>query len=422
MSGLNRALGMPMLTFYGMGMILGAGIYSVIGKAAVHTGKTLGGGFIFASVVAFLTAFAYAELGTMFPKSGAEFTYLSHAYKKHKWLAETIGIAMAFSGAATAATVALAFAGYLNQFVHVPSIFTAICIIVIFSGLAMFGIRESGWANIIFTLIEISGLVMVIYLGINHENFGKALSAMPNAGTLSGAALIIFSFFGFENIVNLAEEAKNPAKNLPRAIFVSLGVSSILYVLVSLAALALMRHEQMGESEAALMSVLKGTSERAAKILGGIALFSTANTALIAMIGASRILYGMAEEKSLPQSVAKVFTKRKTPWMASVIIMVSALAFVPLGKVETVASISALATIIAFFAVNVTLIYLRFSQPDLPRPFRTPLQIKGLPVIPLVAAICCAIFLFQFNGTVYTVGGIFLLLCAVIFFYKNHKK
>ncbi|MGZ5279885.1 MAG: APC family permease, partial [Pseudobdellovibrionaceae bacterium] len=143
MTGLNRSLGIPMLTFYGTGMILGAGVYSVIGKAAGHTGEALWLAFLLAGIAALLTAFSYAELSTMFPKAGAEFVYLSHAFKTKKWLAVSAGVAMAFSGAATAATVALSFSGYLNQFFENPSQITAAVLLLVFTAVAILGIRNS---------------------------------------------------------------------------------------------------------------------------------------------------------------------------------------------------------------------------------------------------------------------------------------
>lgn len=422
MSGLNRTLGVPMLTFYGTGMILGAGIYSVIGKAAGLSAESLWISFVLAAVVVLLTAFSYSELATMYPKAGAEFIYLGKAFKKQKWFAETVGFAMAFSGAATAATVALAFAGYLNQFIDVSAFVIAPALLTALTAIALIGIRQSGWANIIFTLIEIGGLGLIIYLGLQSEKFGEALSATPSMGTLSGAALIIFSFFGFENIVNLAEEAKKPENQLPKAIFISLGVATFLYILVSFSALALLSTEKLAASSAALMSVAQASSQNAGKVLGAIALFSTANTALISMIGASRILFGMAEEYSLPQALKKVASTKKTPWVASVVIFAAALVMLPLGKVETVASVSALATLFAFLSVNFTLIRLRYSEPNQKRPFRVPLAVGKMPILPALGVLMCFAFLFQFEAKVYLICGAFLGISAVLFAWRGYYK
>lgn len=421
MKGLNRSLGLPMLIFYGTGMILGAGIYSIIGKAAAQTGETLWLGFIFAGVSALLTALSYAELSTMFPKAGAEFVYLREAFKKRKWIGSTAGIAMALSGAATATTVSLAFAGYLNQFVESPQSLVALAVLLVFSGLAIVGIRASGWATVISTLIEVGGLIFIIYLGMTSEKFGDVLSTTPHLGTLSGSALIIFSFFGFENIVNLAEETKKPERDLPRAILVSVILSTILYILVSLSALALLSPEKLAGSEAPLMSVAQVMSENYGKILGAIALFSTANTALISLIGASRILYGMGEARALPEATSQVLPKKKTPWIASLVVLTAAALLLPLGKLETVASVSSLATMLAFLSVNIALIVLRYSQSSKKRSFRVPISIGKFPIFPLLGAIICLVLLTQFEAKVYLIGGTLILLSALGFIWHERK-
>jgi basic amino acid/polyamine antiporter, APA family len=421
MSNLKRSLGFPMLVFYGTGMILGAGIYSIIGKAAQKTGDTLTLGFILASLVALMTALSYAELSTLFPKAGAEFVYLRNAFSKKKWIGSTIGIAMSLSGAATAATVALAFSGYLNQFVKVPAEIVAAAILILFTGIAIIGIRTSGWVTVISTLIEIGGLAFIIYLGLKTDKFGESINFTPTMETLSGMALIIFSFFGFENIVNLAEETKKPEKALPWAIICSVLISSTLYVLISISALALLSPEKLGQSAAPLMDVARTASMEAGKILGAVALFSTANTALISLIGASRILFGMGEEGVVPKVAAKVVPKRKTPWVASLTILAVALALLPLGDLETVASISAMATMIAFFSVNVAMISLRYSLASKERPFRSPLNLGKFPLLSFIAACICLVLLTQFSATVYLIGGSLLAIVAFYFKWKERS-
>lgn len=415
MSGLNRTLGLPMLIFYGTGMILGAGIYSIIGKAAGQTGETLWLGFLFAGISALLTALSYAELSTMYPKAGAEFIYLGKAFNQQNWIASTIGTAMALSGSATAATVALSFAGYVNQFTLVSVELVAAIVLLVFSGIAIVGIRQSGWVTVVSTLIEVGGLIFIIYLGTISNRFGTNLSLTPTAGTLAGSALIIFSFFGFENVVNLAEEAKKPETHLPWAIILSVLISTTLYIFVSVSALALISPDQLAQSEAPLMSVAQTRSESAGQILGSVALFSTANTALISLIGASRILYSMGNEGALPAMISKTVPKRKTPWIASLIILGVALALLPLGKLDTVASISSLATMLAFFSVNVALIVLRYKQGSKNRPFKVPLSIGKFPILPFFAA-CISLFLMtQFEGIVYAIGGGLLVVASLAF-------
>ena len=209
---LKRALGLPALTFYGVGVILGAGIYSVLGAAAGRAGHALWLSFAISSLVAVLTALSYAELATAYPLASAEFTYLRRAVPRWPGLALVTGLLVALSGAATAATVAIAFASYLRTFLDVPPALVAWGLLAAATALNVVGVKESGWVNAAFTLLEAGGLVLFVVLGAGSERFGTALSAAPSFGVVSGAALVFFSFLGFENIANLAEEAKGPQR------------------------------------------------------------------------------------------------------------------------------------------------------------------------------------------------------------------
>jgi amino acid transporter len=419
---LNRSLGLPMLTFYGTGMILGAGIYSIIGQAAGIAGVGLWQGFLLAGFAALLTALSYAELATMYPAAGAEYIYLRNAFSNQRWLAATIGIVVVFAGCASAATVALAFTSYLQHFIVLPRFVVASSVLIGFTAINIIGIQQSSWTNAIFTIIEALGLVLFIWLGWKQPEFGKALLTTPTLATVSSAALIIFAFLGFENIVSLAEETKEPEKNIPRAILLSLFISTVLYILVSLAAVALMPPEQLAQTESALLDASLKSSPSLAGILGGIALFSTANTVLIALVTTSRIIYGISKDKSLPKIFSKTLTKQKTPWVASLVAMFAAVLLLPFGRVETLASIASFATMIVFIAVNVALISLRRTEPQKSRPFRVPMAIGKIPILPLFGIAICFAFLFQFDRPIYATGILAFACSAGIYFLFRHFK
>jgi APA family basic amino acid/polyamine antiporter len=363
---LKRTLVLIMLTFYGTGMILGAGIYSIIGQAAGLAGAGVWQGFALAAVASLLTALSYAELASLFPKAGGEYVYLRNAFPGQRWLAATIGILVTFAGCAAVATVALTFSSYLLLFVTVPRFLVASLLLAFFTTVNIFGHKQSSWVNAVFTLLEAAGLILFIWLGWKSPIFGEALSVPPNLEVISSAALIIFAYFGFENIVNLAEETKEPEKTIPRAILLSLGISTFLYIMVSLAAVALMLSEQLALTEAALTDAAMISSPKIAGILGGIALFSTANT---------------------------------------------------------VVSVSAFVTMIAFIAVNVAIVALRITSSDLPRPFRVPLSIRKIPVIPIFGIGVCLVFLLQFKSEVYFIG-LAALICSssTYFFYSRMSR
>lgn len=419
---LNRALGLPMLTFYGTGMILGAGIYSIIGQAAGIAGESLWQGFLLAGIAALLTALSYAELATIYPTAGAEYTYLRNAFSSQRWLAATIGIVVIFAGCASAATVALSFASYLQHFVTLPRFAVATAVLILFTGINIIGIRQSSWTNASFTVIEVLGLVLFTWLGWRQPEFGSALFAAPTLATVSSAALIIFAFLGFENISSLAEETKDPEKNIPRAILLSLFISTVLYILVSLAAVALMPPEQLAQTDSALLDASLKSSRSLARVLGGIALFSTANTVLIALVTSSRILYGISKDHSLPRVLSKTLKNKKTPWIAALVALFAAVALLPFGKVETVASIASFATMIVFVAINAAVVRLRFKHPQQNRPFRIPFAISGVPILPILGIVVCFVFLIQFDQLVYITGLLAFLCSAGIYFLFKYYR
>lgn len=405
---LQRVLGWPVLTLYGLGAILGAGIYSVIGAAAERSGTGMWLAFVASAVVALLTALSYAELTTMYPKAGAEFVYLRKAFPRQGSIAFATGIMICASGAATTATVAIAFAGYLQAFMPAPVALVSPLLIVVVGGVAIVGVKESAWTTAVFTCIEAAGLILVIAVGTTSEKFGDALATMPTFGIIPGAALVFFSYLGFENIANLAEETKQPERDLPRAILLSVAIATVIYVLVALATIALLSPTELARSDAPLADAVRARSETIARVLGGIALFATANTAMASIVSGSRVLFAMAEAKQLPRPLAAVASKHKTPWVATLVMVGAAAALLTLGKVDVVASVSSFASLLAFASVNVAVLVLRRREPDAKRPFRVPSR-----AIPVIAAIATVVLVTQLELVAIAVGSGLLVLAAL---------
>lgn len=412
---LKRTLGWPSVAAYGLGAILGAGIYSVIGAAAGRVGDAMWLSFAVSAVVALLTALSYAELATMFPRAGAEFLYVRHALPRWQSISFGVGAMMVTSAAATSATVAIAFGGYLSQLVHVATPLVAPLLLVALAGVAIVGIKESTWMVVVFTLVEATGLILVVVIGATSETFGDALSTTPTPAVLSGASLVFFSYLGFENIANLAEETRRPERSLPRAILASLAVAALLYVLVALAVLALVPADVLGRSDAPLADAVGTRSARLGGALGGIALFATANTAMAAIISGSRIVYAMSRSGELPGAFSRVLAGRHTPWLATIVVASLALGLLPLGGVAIVASLSSFASLLAFAAVNGSLVILRVRQPDLPRPFRVPLAIRAVPVIPLVGAAASLLLVTQLESAAIAYGVALVIGLLLLF-------
>nr|BFD59534.1 APC family permease [Bdellovibrio sp. CKG001] len=402
---MRKSLGLLMLTFYSTGMILGAGVYSLIGKAAGVAQQGLWFSVVLAAVAALLTALSYAELSTLFPKAGAEYVYLREILPQHKVLSFLCGCLMVFAAISSASTVALSFSAYMGVFWGVPKIICAIGVLAVFTLINIWGVRLSGWLNIVFTLVEISGLLVFIYYGIRQPDFGEALKAPLSWGVASGASLIFFAYLGFESIVNLAEETKNPKKIIPQAILGSLALTTVLYVLVSLSALALMDVSALSFSDAVLSEALRPYSVKAAGTLGGVALFATANTVMISLLAASRIALGMARERDLPRVFAMILPRRQSPWLSSIFIFFVSLIFLLLEKIEVLASVSSFVTIVVFVIVNGAVIYFRRKEPQRKRAFYTPWSWHGYPVLPMMAVAASLFLLGNFDQQVYLVGS-----------------
>ena len=424
MSELKRRMGLFQLTMYGVGLILGAGIYVLIGEAAGFAGDSVWIAFALGSIVALFAGFSYAELSSLFPKAAAEYVFIKNAFKNN-FFAFVIGWLTAITSIITAATVALGFGGYFAEFVDVPIIISAIGLLVILSIVNFVGIRESSWTNTIFTIIEAAGLILIIIIGFtisNPEPVNYTESPSGFTGIAIAFVLIFFAFIGFEDMANVAEEVKKPKKTLPRAIILSVVISGIFYILVSLAVVRVVNWEELATSAAPLALVAgKGLGAEAHILLSSIALFAITNTVLITLVAGSRIFYGMAKEKVFPSILEKIHFKTKTPWIAIVVIMITSIAFTFIGDIVIVANIAVFAIVITFAAVNLAVIVLRYTEPDIERKFKVPINIGKLPILPLFGVGISVYMAFQFEIEVVLVG-VGIIGAGVIFYFLNKKR
>ena len=419
MSELKRHMGLFHLTMYGVGLILGAGIYVLIGEAAGFAGDSVWISFILGSIVALFAGLSYAELSSIFPRVAAEYIFVKNVFKNN-FFAFIIGWLTAITAMITAATVALGFGGYLMQFVNLPIIISAIILIGILSVVNFIGIRESSWTNIVFTIIEAAGLVLVIVIGFtiaSPEPVNYFESPTGFTGIIIAFVLSFFAFIGFESMSNVAEEVRNPKKNIPRAIILSVIISVLIYVLVSLAVVRVINWEELSLSSAPLAEVVnRGLGAQGQIILTGIALFAITNTVLITLITGSRIIFGMARDNSFPHILAKVHSKTKTPWIAIIGIMLIAISFSLIGDIVIVANIAVFAVVITFATVIFSLVVLRYTRPDIERKFKVPINIGKFPVLPVLGLAILGYMMFQFEIEVIGVGISIILAGAVFFF------
>ena len=407
---LKAVLGPVQLVFYSVGVIIGAGVYSVIGAAAGLAGESLWLSFVLAAIVAALTAVSYAEMTTAFPAAGAEYVYVRRALPEARWVSVSIAVVILFGGAATAATVAVAFGGYLKIFFDVQPIISSVLLLAFCTAINVLGIREASWVNVLFTSIEVAGLFLLIGVGLTRESFLDPVVAPQLSGVLPAAAVIFFVYLGFEEVANLAEEVRNPARNIPRAIFISLRITTILYVLVALAAVALAPPGDLAVSDAPLATALKAAWPQATWVLSAIALFATANTVLITLIATSRVAYSMAREGDLPFAIGNLALSRQTPWVAAILVLATSAILLPLGDLKLLAELSSFAALIAFMAVNFALIILRYRLPDHPRPFLVPWSIGRMPILPIAAILSIVLLLVSFAQGVLVASALILLI------------
>ncbi|MBL7052098.1 MAG: amino acid permease [Nanoarchaeota archaeon] len=393
MAKLKRTLTLFNVTVAGVGMILGAGIYALIGAAAVDGGNAIWLSFLLSALIALFTGLSYAELSSMFKGDAGEYDYVNKSMHKH--FALFIGLTVIAAAIITASAVALGFAGYLSTLLPIPYILGALLIIVLMSAINLIGIKEAAWFNTVSTFIEFAGLVIIIILGFKYIGSVNLLE-LPNGveGIFSSAALVFFAFLGFESIIKLAEETKNPEKTIPKAILLSIGITSVVYVLVAISAVSVVGWEALSQSNAPLALV-------AATALGGIsgpalaviALFSTANTILLSLITSSRQIYGMSKEKGLPKFLSHVSGKTRTPIFAVLVATLVAIIFTLIGDIGIVANITNIFLFITFGAVNLALIILRYKEPKMKRAFKLPLNIGKFPVIPLIGILSSIIMI-----------------------------
>jgi APA family basic amino acid/polyamine antiporter len=406
---LRRSLNLLETTMAGVGIILGAGVYALVGAVAGEAGNGIWLSFVIAALVASVIGLCYAELASMFPHSGADHEYTRQALGPRP--AFVVGWLMVIGNVIAAATVALGFGGYLHTFVDVSPSVSAIVALGIAMCIAFLGVEETVRVMIIGTLVEVAGLVLIIAIGLPHlpdadlTNFDQGA-----AGVLGGAALVMFAYIGFNEIATLAEEAENPTRTIPRAMLISIGITTVLYIAVAVAAVSVLGASMLADSEAPLADVAKEVlGDRASSIVAIIALFSTANTMLLLLVAASRMIYGMARTDALPRFLAWVYPGRQTPVRALVLSMLLASAFAMTGELAFVAGATNFVVYVAFASACISLVVLRYKRPGQPRPFHAPLTLGRMPLLPLAGLVLVALQVAYLGWDVLALGvGLFL--------------
>lgn len=368
---LIRRLSLPLLVFYGIGTILGAGIYVLVGKVAGEAGMFTPVAFLFASALAGFSAFSYAELAARFPRSAGEAIYIEEAFAR-KNFSLLVGLMIVSVGVVSVATLAHGFAGYLNVYFELPESWVIVFIISCIGLVCAWGIAQSVIIASVLTIIEVFGLLLILYVG--REAFvliplkipemlpGFAISTWT--GIFMGGFIAFYAYLGFEDIVNVAEEAVRPRINIPRAIIISLIVTTIFYILVSVISILSLTPEMLSSSDAPLAMMYEYKTGKSPIVITVISLVSIINGALVQVIMASRVIYGMSKNKWLPEKLGSVSPVTHTPLIATLIVTGLILVFALLLPILSLAKITSFITLIIFMLINFALVKIKLSQKD----------------------------------------------------------
>lgn len=407
---LRRVIGPWLLLLFIVGDILGTGIYALTGQVARHVGGVVWLPFLSAFAVALLTAFSYLELVTKYPRAAGAALYTHRAFGIH-FVTFIVAFAVMSSGITSAATASRAFAANFAQSFQLDLAGTmgitalGLLFMVAVAAINFRGVGESLAANVILTTIELTGLLIIIVigmwaLGLGQGDFARAFEFKPAAGdahwvwpVVAATTLAFFAMVGFEDSVNMAEETKDPVGTFPKMLLTGLLFTALVYVLVSISAIALVPPGELAQGETPLLKVVAaGAPGFPIWIFGFITMFAVANTALINMLMASRLVYGMSREHVLPRVLGKVHATRRTPYIAIAFTTLLAFALITfVGEIPALGGTTALLLLCVFMVVNVVVLVLRKDRVGHAH-FRTP------TVLPVLGFLSCAFLVGPWTG------------------------
>ena len=424
---LHRVMGPWLLLLFIVGDILGTGIYALTGQVAKQVGGVVWLPFVVAFVVALVTAFSYLELVTKYPKAAGAALYTHKAFGIH-FVTFIVAFAVMCSGITSASTASRAFAANMSSAMGlnlsaVGITATGLVFMAIIAAVNFRGVGESVKANVVLTCVELTGLLIIIVIGLwaiglGQGDVSRVVQFRTNAdggmfwSVIAATTLAFFAMVGFEDSVNMAEECKDPTRHFPKVLLAGLAITGLIYVLVSISAITLVAPEQLGEGETPLLQVVQqGAPNFPLWIFGFITMFAVANSALINMLMASRLVYGMSREHVLPPLLGKVHKTRRTPYVAIGFTSLLAFALITfVGEVPALGGTTALLLLCVFTVVNVAVLVLRRDPVD-HQHFRTP------TILPILGAVFCAFLTGPWTGRAvvqYQVAGVLLGVGVVL--------
>jgi APA family basic amino acid/polyamine antiporter len=418
---LKQVIGRRTLLVFVLGDVLGAGIYALVGEVGAETGGAIWTAFTLALLLAVFTAFAYAELVTKYPRAAGAALYVNKAFRL-PFVSFMVAFAVMASGITSASTLSRAFGGdYLKEFVDVPIVVTALVFIVIVAAINFRGISESVKLNLALTAIEFSGLLLICLIalaavvdGASGTDAGRAFDFKADESVvgamIGGAGLAFYALIGFEDSVNVAEETRDPRRDYPWALFGGLAAAGAIYIAVTvLASMAVPTGTLTGSSGPLNEVAQVGPLSIDPKVFSAIALFALANGALINMVMASRLLYGMSNEGILPGIFGRVHGTRRTPYVSILATTALAMVLISTGDLSDLADMTVFLLLGVFITVNVSVLVLRRDVVE-HHHFRAP------TVIPVIGAVVClALMVFETEGRI-AVRSLFILAAGVLLY------
>jgi amino acid transporter len=383
---LRRTLNLPLLVLYGLGTTIGAGIYVLVGAAAGRAGLFAPLAFVLAAIAVAPTAAAYGELAGRFPVSAGEASYVREGLR-HRYLSLLTGLLVILSGVVATATISIGCAGYISSLVSIPLPVAVVAVIIAMGLVAMWGILESVLLAALFTIIEAGGLIALIVAGFfgSQGNLAAAEMDLPAfsdtalwLGIANAGILAIFAFIGFEDMVNVAEETRNPKTTMPWAILLTLGITAVLYTLVTYVAVNTIAPEDLARSSAPLSDVFQARTGLTPVVISAIAIFATLNTVLVQIIMASRVIYGMAGQGTMPAMFNQVSALTHTPTRATIAIVMISLVLALAYNLEGLAEATSLAILIIWVLANAALIAIKLRREPAP---------EGVFVVPMIVPV-----------------------------------
>ena len=393
---LRRSLTLPLAVLYGLGVTIGAGIYVLIGATAARAGLYAPAAFVLAALVMAPAACAFAELAGRLPVSAGEAAYVRAGFRSGT-LSLIVGLMVVAAGSVSAATVSVGSAGYIRDFIDLPDTTIIVVVVLVMGAVAGWGIVQSVTFAALFTLIEIAGLVLIVWSGaVEHpelpgrlpELVPATLDANVWAGILGAGLISFFAFIGFEDLVNIAEEVKRPQRTLPWAIFWTLALTTLVYVLVVAVAVLAVPLDELAASRAPLSLVFARVTGLSPAAISAIAIVATLNGVIVQIIMGSRVIYGLADQGSLPAALGRVSPLTRTPLIATGLVVLVILALALALPLESLAETTSRITLTIFALVCAALVKLKLEGVPPPETaFVVPLW------VPLLGIFTCTGFL-----------------------------